>query len=189
MPLDKWVPPKTQLFGDLSKEDHNVFESLTECSLKLFSSTTRRIRDNLVVKLHENRKVLLKFLERFATFGDIQYYAKRRFSEDVHSSAFIKQNLKTKYGLQFIVYWKDPVELLAEQVAITKKKDLISEYVPLPHYTHPLNSMIGRDVAALVENYIKKNRDKDVRRRVTRIDGEQSCVCFSQASAIRHTPI
>lgn len=91
----------TQLYGDLSKEDYTVYESLTPCLLKLSQLTSRQVSESLVVDLHQNHKVLLKFLEGFATFSDIRDYAKRLFSNNMHNTGFTKQNLKTKNGLQF----------------------------------------------------------------------------------------
>lgn len=76
MSLEKWVLAITQLYCDLSEEDHTVFESFTECFPKLSQPTSRLVYDKLVVRLHRNREVLLKFLERFATFGDIPDYTK-----------------------------------------------------------------------------------------------------------------
>lgn len=73
------------------------------------------------------------------------------------------------------------MKLLAEQVSITEKKDLINEHVPSPHNIHSLNSMLGHDVVAPVENYIKKSRDKEVDWRVMRVNGEQFCAGFTQA--------
>lgn len=135
------------------------------CSDKLYNEFILSLREHAAhISAFKNPCGCMKYVRQFLEY---------RFSEKIQQEGFQNKTMKYSGGLVSTLYWKDPVELLRNQVRVTPFDGFVSTPMSGDVYTHPMNALIGQKACRMAEKAFKQCNKFDVCWRTITHDGEK----------------